>query len=841
METLKLKENFYWTGILDKELKVFDIVMETEFGTTYNSYVLIGSEKTVLFETAKLKFFDIYLEKLQKIVQISDIDYVVVNHTEPDHAGSLEKLIEMNPNIKVVGTACALNFLKDILNRDFYKIPVKENDTLSIGDKTLRFMVLPNLHWPDTMYTLIEEDKTLVTCDSFGSHYSFEDILLSKVSDEEGYMRATKYYFDNIIGPYKPYMVKALERIKNVDIQMICTGHGPVIDTRVEEIKSIYAKWCENKNPNTKKTVVIPYVSAYGYTGLLAEEIAKGIKESGDIDVRLFDMVVANQGEVLDEIAYADGLLFGTPTIIGEALKPIWDLTTSIFATTHGGKLASAFGSYAWSGEGVPHILERLKQLRMNVVEGYRTKLKPSENDLTGAFEFGYGFGCRLLDKQVSKVKKGKKKMVKCLICGEIFEEGTEICPVCGVGKENFIEIEVSENTHQKNTNEIVLIIGNGAAGLSTATALRERDATCSIVMISDENIHSYNRPMLTKSMLAGFDPSQITIYDEAWYDEHKILNLLQQKVNKIDPINKEVSLCDGNQLKYDRLVIATGAECFMPPIEGIEHEGVIAIRRISDTIKVKENLDEVKHVVVIGGGVLGLEAAWELSKTKCKVTVLELAPQIMGRQLDMNGSEMLETIIRQSGIDVMTNVKIKKIDGYEKVQSVVLQDGSVLEADLVIISCGISPNIELAKDAGIEVGRAIIVNESMETNIKDIYAVGDCAQFQNVNLGNWSQAIEMGKVAGANIAQDEAHYQMVSCGLSFNGMNTSLFAMGDNGKNENKVYKTMEIKDPVKLQYEKYYFVNNRLSGIILIGDTSKLAKLSEAVEKQLPFNEVF
>lgn len=841
METLKLKENFYWTGILDKELKVFDIVMETEFGTTYNSYVLIGSEKTVLFETAKLKFFDIYLEKLQKIVQISDIDYVVVNHTEPDHAGSLEKLIEMNPNIKVVGTACALNFLKDILNRDFYKIPVKENDTLSIGDKTLRFMVLPNLHWPDTMYTLIEEDKTLVTCDSFGSHYSFDDILLSKVSDEEGYRRATKYYFDNIIGPYKPYMVKALERIKNVDIQMICTGHGPVIDTRVEEIKSIYAKWCKNKNPNTKKTVVIPYVSAYGYTGLLAEEIAKGIKESGDIDVRLFDMVVANQGEVLDEIAYADGLLFGTPTIIGEALKPIWDLTTSIFATTHGGKLASAFGSYAWSGEGVPHILERLKQLRMNVVEGYRTKLKPSENDLTGAFEFGYGFGCRLLDKQVSKVKKGKKKMVKCLICGEIFEEGTEICPVCGVGKENFIEIEVSENTHQKNTNEIVLIIGNGAAGLSAATALRERDATCSIVMISDENIHSYNRPMLTKSMLAGFDPSQITIYDEAWYDEHKILNLLQQKVNKIDPINKEVSLCDGNQLKYDRLVIATGAECFMPPIEGIEHEGVIAIRRISDTIKVKENLDEVKHVVVIGGGVLGLEAAWELSKTKCKVTVLELAPQIMGRQLDMNGSEMLETIIRQSGIDVMTNVKIKKIDGYEKVQSVVLQDGSVLEADLVIISCGISPNIELAKDAGIEVGRAIIVNDSMETNIKDIYAVGDCAQFQNVNLGNWSQAIEMGKVAGANIAQDEAHYQMVSCGLSFNGMNTSLFAMGDNGKNENKVYKTMEIKDPVKLQYEKYYFVNNRLSGIILIGDTSKLAKLSEAVEKQLPFNEVF
>lgn len=841
METLKLKENFYWTGILDKELKVFDIVMETEFGTTYNSYVLIGSEKTVLFETAKLKFFDTYLEKLQKIVNIDDIDYVVVNHTEPDHAGSLEKLIEMNPNIKVVGTACALNFLKDILNRDFYKIPVKENDTLSIGDKTLRFMVLPNLHWPDTMYTFIEEDKTLVTCDSFGSHYSFDDVLLSKVTDEEGYMRATKYYFDNIIGPYKAYMVKALERIKNIDVQMICTGHGPVIDTRIDEIKAIYAKWSQAAPANTKKRVVIPYVSAYGYTGLLAEEIAKGIKECGDVDVLLFDMVVANQSEVLEEIAIADGILFGTPTIIGEALKPIWDLTTSIFASTHGGKLASAFGSYAWSGEGVPHILERLKQLRMNVVEGYRIKLKPSENDLTGAFEFGYGFGCRLLDKQVSKGAKGKKKMVKCLICGEIFEEGTEICPVCGVGKENFIEVEVSENTHQNNTNEIVIVIGNGAAGLSAATALRERNATCSIVMISDENVMSYNRPMLTKSMLAGFDPSQIAIYDQAWYEENKILNLLQQKVNKIDPKHKEVSLCDGNKLKYDRLVIATGAECFMPPIEGIEHEGVIAIRRISDTIKVKESLSEVRNVVVIGGGVLGLEAAWELGKTKCKVTVLELAPQIMGRQLDMSGSEMLETIIRQSGIDVMTNVKIKKFDGYEKVKSVVLQDGTVLDADLVIISCGISPNVELAKEAGIAVERAIVVNEHMETSVKDIYAVGDCAQFQNVNLGNWAQAVEMGKVAGARISNDEAHYQTVSCGLSFNGMNTSLFAMGDNGKNEKKVYKTMEVKDPVKLQYEKYYFVNNRLCGIILIGDTSKLAKLSEAVEKQLPFKEVF
>ena len=202
MKTLELKKNLYWTGILDPNLRVFDIIMETEFGTTYNSYILKGSKKIALFETAKVKFFDEYIKEISQITDVKNIDYIIVNHTEPDHAGSVEKLIEMNPNIKIVGTAVAIGFLKNIVNRDFYSMIVRENDILSLGDKTLHFMFLPNLHWPDTMYTYVEEDKVLFTCDSFGSHYSLDDILLSKVTDNEGYMRATKYYFDNIIGPF---------------------------------------------------------------------------------------------------------------------------------------------------------------------------------------------------------------------------------------------------------------------------------------------------------------------------------------------------------------------------------------------------------------------------------------------------------------------------------------------------------------------------------------------------------------------------------------------------------------------------------------------------------------
>ena len=444
-KALKLRENFYWAGILDDTLRVFDIIMYTEFGTTYNSYLYKAGDKVILFETVKEKFFDDYLKELEKLVDVTKIDYLVVNHTEPDHAGSVQRLLELNPGLKVIATPTAISFLQNIVNGDFCSIAVKDEQEMKIGNITLRFLHVPNLHWPDTMYTYIEEEQALVTCDSFGSHYSFDEILVSRVTNQEDYWKATKYYFDCIIGPFKPFMLQALERVRQLDVSMICTGHGPVLDTDIDKMYNTYEEWCTVVNPNQKKTVVIPYVSAYGYTGQLAEEIAKGIADSGDIDVRSYDMVTADQAKVLEELGFADGILFGTPTIVGEALKPIWDLTTSIFAGTHGGKLASAFGSYGWSGEGVPHIIERLHQLRMRVPdEGFRVRFKPSEVDLLNAYDYGYNFGCLLQDKENPK-KSAKTTLVKCLVCGAIFDSSMEICPVCGVGKENFVPVEEEE------------------------------------------------------------------------------------------------------------------------------------------------------------------------------------------------------------------------------------------------------------------------------------------------------------------------------------------------------------------------------------------------------------
>ena len=840
MKTLELRDGFYWAGIVDDNLRVFDIIMYTEFGTTYNSYVWKAGDKVVLFETAKEKFFDEYLDKLKEIIDVTKIDYLIVDHTEPDHAGSIGRLLEYSPQMKIVATGCAIGFLKEIVNHDFTSIAVKDNQTMEIGGKTLRFLVVPNLHWPDTMYTYIEEEQLLVTCDSFGSHYGFHDVLASKVTDQEGYMRATKYYFDCIIGPFKPFMLKALDKVRQLDVSMICPGHGPVIDENIDRMYNIYEDWCTVVNPNRKKTVIIPYVSAYGYTKQLAEEISRGIQDSGDIDVRSYDLVEADQDKVLEELGFADGILFGTPTIVGEALKPIWDLTTSIFAGTHGGKLASAFGSYGWSGEGVPHIIERLKQLRMKVVDGLKIRFKPGENNLLDAYEYGYNFGC-ILQKKENPKKKGSRTLVICLVCGEIFDSSMEIGPVCGVGKENFVPVDAEESSFRKDTDHFYVILGNGAAGLSAAKAIRERDKTGSVIMISNEAYPTYNRPMLTKSMVAELDAKEILVEPEAWYQENNIHLLLEKEVTGIHTDKKEITLSDGTALKYTKLIYALGSECFVPPIPGTDKPEVVAIRRMSDIEKIEAMLYRVQNVVVIGGGVLGLEAAWELKKSRKQVVVLEAAPQIMGRQLDEGASQMLTDISRSNVIDIHAGVQIASIEGESSVTGVKLADGREFPAELVIVSAGVRANVGAAKNAGLDINRGIVVNADMSTSDENIFACGDCAEYEGINYAIWPQALEQGKVAGANAAGDALTYTTVSAGLSFHGMNTGLYAIGDNGKNPNLIYRTVEFKDMGRKQYEKYYFLNNRLCGAILIGDTSKMAFVTEAVEQKKTFKEMF
>lgn len=384
------------------------------------------------------------------------------------------------------------------------------------------------------------------------------------------------------------------------------------------------------------------------------------------------------------------------------------------------------------------------------------------------------------------------------------------------------------------------MVLGGGAAGFYAASAIRERDKTGSIVMISNEPYRPYNRPMLTKSIMAELDGEQIAIEEEKWYEENNIHLLLGKQVEAIDTKNKEVLLEEGMRLSYTKLLYALGSECFIPPINGKDKKGVVAIRRLEDTKKIASMLPQIKNVVVIGGGVLGLEAAWEMKKAKCHVTVLEAAPLLMGRQLDNGAADMLKLISEGKDIQIHTGAQITDILGEEQVTGVKLAGGEVFPADLVIVSAGVRANIAVAAQAGIETDRAVVVSERMETNIPDIYACGDCAQYQGINYAIWPQAMEQGKVAGANAAGDQIVYEGVSAALNFHGMGTALFAAGDNGKNPNLVYKTVELKDMGKKQYRKYYFLNNRLCGVILIGDVSTMAKMTQLLERHATYQEV-
>ncbi len=393
MDSLKLKDNLYWVGIEDFDMRVFDIIMTTEYGSSFNSYILKGSEATVLFETEKTKFFEDYLREIEQVTSVKDIKYIVMNHTEPDHADGIGELLKLNPEIEVIGTIAAVNNLKQIMNREDFKFRVVKNlETLSLGDITLEFHVLPNLHWPDTMWTYAKEIKTLFPCDSFGSHFATKEVLRSLVTDEEGYWKATKYYFDCILGPFRrPFVVNGLKRLETLDVDMICTGHGPVLDSHIDEIVAKYNEWCEAP-VKEKKNVVIPYVTAYGYTGMLAEALAKGLRENG-VDVELYDMVEEKDAnKVIEAITAADGLLVGSPTIVGEALPPVANLLNGLHAALEKGKPAMAFGSFGWSGEAVPALTAKLTALKYNVQEGMRVKFKPSEADLAAAEECGKNF-----------------------------------------------------------------------------------------------------------------------------------------------------------------------------------------------------------------------------------------------------------------------------------------------------------------------------------------------------------------------------------------------------------------------------------------------------------------
>lgn len=400
-KTFKITEDLFWVGSLDPDLRIFDIIMETKFGTSYNSYLLKGTEGIALFETVKEKFFDEHLEKIRSVIDLEEINYVIVNHTEPDHAGSVEKILNYAPNATVVGSSLAIKYLSEIINKPFKSKVVKDGETLSLGNKTLKFYSVPQLHWPDTMYTYVIEDETLITCDSFGSHYCDERVLKSSIeeSKEDDYIEAYNYYFRMIMGPFKPFVLKALDKIKDLNLKYICPGHGLVLDSsNIDKYMRLYREWSQPVK-RERQSIVIPYVTAYGYTETLAEAVKKGIEAANfDVDILMYNLVTADMNEVLKEVNQCTGMLIGSPTLLSDTLPQIWTILSSLNPVIHKGLPVSCFGSYGWSGEGLKNINERYKQLKLNIVsEPLGIVFKPSEKNLEAAYNFGLDFAKKVL------------------------------------------------------------------------------------------------------------------------------------------------------------------------------------------------------------------------------------------------------------------------------------------------------------------------------------------------------------------------------------------------------------------------------------------------------------
>lgn len=357
-------------------------------------------------------------------------------------------------------------------------------------------------------------------------------------------------------------------------------------------------------------------------------------------------------------------------------------------------------------------------------------------------------------------------------------------------------------------------ILGGGIAALSAAKAIRKTDPSGLIVLLTNEDALPYNRPALTKQLLSELSAADIAVETAAWYDApgRDIIVLTGRTVSAIDPEKKTVSLSDGLVFSYDKLVYALGARCFIPPFEGSDRENVIAVRTVEDAARVRSLAKDVKDAVVIGGGVLGLEAAWCLRQGGLNVTVIEFESQIMSRQIDEEAAAHLISAMDRHGVKLLTQASAAAYDG----KTLTLADGRTLAADIVIVSAGVRANIEIAAAAGIKADRKIIVDEHMQTSAPDVYAAGDCAVY-GMSYALWAEATEMGKVAGTNAAGGEAAYQVVPRPLLFHGFETELFSIGDVGRQPAKTYEVGEMPGA------RYYSVDGKVVGAILTGDISR------------------
>ena len=376
---MKLKDNIYYVGAINPNLRVFDIIMQTDYGTTYNAYLIKG-DKTALVETVHDRYGEIMMNNIREICAPSEIDYVIFNHTEPDHSGSVKDIINLNPNVTIVGSAAAVKNIAGVTNGEFKSMTVKNGDTLDLGQGlVLEFISAPNLHCPDSIFSYLPARKTVFTCDFLGAHYCEPMLTDDVITYPNEYADAFAYYYAAIFGPFPKFVRDGIAKLENLDFDMVCCSHGPVLKSGIKNAMEKYKEWSAPKNLG--RTASVFYVSAYGYTEAAAEKYAEKLNELG-VKTKCYNIIKHDMNEISAAIANSAGLIFGSPTINRDALKPVWDVLSVVSSITDRGKPYAVFGSYGWSGEACAMLESRCDGLGLKKAhDAYKWVLKPSDAD----------------------------------------------------------------------------------------------------------------------------------------------------------------------------------------------------------------------------------------------------------------------------------------------------------------------------------------------------------------------------------------------------------------------------------------------------------------------------
>ncbi len=363
---IPIRKNIHWIGANDHETDLFESIWPLPRGVTYNSYI-VTDEKNALIDTVKGCYWAVYIEKIKSLLGPGKkLDFLIVNHMEPDHSGSMRDLLRLFPDIKIIGNAKTAEFIKDFYGITENVLEVRDGEVVSLGAHKLQFFLTPMVHWPETMVTYEQTEKILFSCDAFGGFGALDDRIFDDEVDQDYYEYEILRYYSNIVGRYSGMVQKAISRLMGIEIAVIAPSHGPVWRSEPGKIVALYDKWSRHE---TDEGVTLVYASMYGNTRKMMEAISRALADSGVEKVRIHDVSRTHLSHILVDIWRFRGIILGSPTYNTMIFPPMAALVSALKNRMLKNRVLGIFGGYTWSRGAVPAMQEFAKECALPLVE----------------------------------------------------------------------------------------------------------------------------------------------------------------------------------------------------------------------------------------------------------------------------------------------------------------------------------------------------------------------------------------------------------------------------------------------------------------------------------------